>query len=119
MNSVELNKIVQNRLHVCQSVLIRKGAEYSKDDDRLSNFHRAGYLQMVEPETALIGMLSKHVVSIYDMVDDIEFEEEVPLRGRVKEKITDAINYLLLLEALIEERYDHPEGCECKHCDVD
>lgn len=44
-------------------------------------------------------MLSKHLVSISDMcVDGREYSVE-----RWTEKITDSINYLLILRAMIEE----------------
>jgi hypothetical protein len=51
------------------------------------------------PEQALAGMMAKHTVSIYDMCCDglshpIEMWDE---------KITDHINYLILLKTLVEE----------------
>ena len=45
----------------------------------------------------------KHYVSIMDIVDNIE--KELPSIEKLEEKFTDEINYLLLLKALILERY--------------
>lgn len=101
--------IVNARIKACLTVLAKKGEEYSAGGDRLSNFKRAALLQLVEPETALIGMLSKHVVSVYDIVDQIEFDGVIPSKEMLSEKITDWINYTILLEALIEERRENEE----------
>ena len=62
-------------------------------------------MQATTPENALIGMLAKHMVSILDMVDDIPSGAYHGIQ-EWDEKIGDAVNYLLLLEGLIEERYN-------------
>ena len=54
------------------------------------------------PEKALVGMLAKHLVSILDIVDAIP--KQIPTPALVEEKIGDAVNYLILLEALLKER---------------
>lgn len=68
--------------------------------DCLSAFKIAASLQGCTPKTALAGMMSKHVVSLYDMCYSslLQFELE-----QWDEKITDCINYLILLKALIKE----------------
>ena len=48
---------------------------------------------------ALFGMLSKHLVSLSDMCMD---EANHPIE-KWDEKITDSINYLIILRAIIEE----------------
>ena len=59
-------------------------------------------MQQISPETALIGMWTKHVVSIMDICDNIE--NKVPPVEIIEEKIGDAINYLILLEAMLKDR---------------
>lgn len=81
----------------CTSTLLRKGKEYSTEDDRLVNFYQAATLQQITPEKALLGMLSKHIISIYDMVKS----ERPHDSDQWEEKIGDAINYLLILRALV------------------
>lgn len=51
-------------------------------------------------KAALAGMMSKHVVSLYDMCYStlLHFDME-----QWDEKITDCINYLILLKALVKE----------------
>ena len=68
--------------------------------DRLSAFKIAASLQGCTPKAALAGMMSKHIVSLYDMCYSslLQFDLE-----QWDEKITDCINYLILLKALIKE----------------
>jgi hypothetical protein len=84
-------------------VLASKGKEYGIGD-RLHNFKVAGRIGGVSPEMALKGMLLKHIVSVFDIIDmcekdDIEFNQAL-----VDEKIGDSVNYMVLLEALFSER---------------
>ena len=52
------------------------------------------------PQRALAGMLAKHIVSLYDMCFD---EEAVYPMDTWNEKITDSLNYLFLLKAIVKE----------------
>ena len=56
------------------------------------------------PQRALAGMMAKHIISIYDMcfTDRKTFELAV-----WEEKITDSLNYLFLLKAVIKEELEH------------
>lgn len=101
MNNQEFAEVVKDQLEHCQSLLIAKGREYSTEQDKLHNFKVSAELQGVSQRQALGGMMSKHTVSIYDM---IQSPNDFPL-PTWDEKITDHINYLLLLQAIvIEER---------------
>ena len=100
MQSKEFNKLVESKLDQIRAVLVKKTAEYNLDDDRLSVFKRAGALQKETPEKALLGMLTKHIISIYDMVLD---GGSYPIE-KWDEKCIDATNYLLLLLALETEK---------------
>lgn len=52
----------------CADILAHKKKEYTGDNlDRLSAFKIAAALQNCDPKAALAGMMSKHVVSLYDM----------------------------------------------------
>ena len=81
-----------------EEVLGVKAEEYATED-RLHNFKVAAEVQGTTPVKALGGMMAKHTVSIYDM---IESPQAYP-RAVWEEKITDHINYLILLAALIED----------------
>lgn len=110
MKEEEFGKLVKARLDKCIGTLVLKNKEYSSDVDRLHNFKQAGRARGVSPEEALSGMLMKHLVSMWDMIDDIEYK--VPIQRTVSEKLGDIINYVLLLEALITERRGEGEPCE-------
>jgi hypothetical protein len=77
----------------------QKSLEYATDEDKLANFKRAGAVLGVKPIQALMGMLVKHWVSIAVMAQS---DQPWPSE-KWAEKIEDAINYMYLLEALIEE----------------
>lgn len=100
MNVTEFNNIIKDKLTLIQDTLIRKTAEYNLDADRLSVFKRAGALQSESAEEALLGMLTKHIISIYDMVKS---KNNYSIE-KWDEKCIDSINYLLLLLALEVEK---------------
>ena len=58
------------------------------------------------PKVALMGMLVKHYVSLMDMCMD---KGDYPME-KWSEKITDSINYLLILRAVVEEEQDEEGG---------
>ena len=95
----EFNNIVTNQMKKCWETLFNKGNEYSVQGDRLSHFKKAAAVMDSTPEAALFGMLSKHLISLSDMcMDKRKHPKEV-----WSEKITDSINYLLILAAIVEE----------------
>lgn len=79
----------------------KKKKEYTGDSqDRLSAFKVAAAMQGCSSERALAGMMAKHIVSLYDMcyADSETFD-----MATWDEKITDSLNYLFLLRAVVEE----------------
>jgi hypothetical protein len=103
---MEFDDILKERLKKTETVLAAKAREYATDDNRYHNFFRAAALQGCTPEQALMGMLSKHLVSVLDMVDATAAKnwEAWPGKRIIDEKIGDSINYLILLEALLTRR---------------
>lgn len=75
---------------------------YSRENDRLHNFKAAGRLEGVSPEQALGGMLAKQIVALFDYLHDLGEGQVIPPDAWI-EKITDSINYLHLLRALLED----------------
>lgn len=113
MNTKDFNKVIEDRLSLCKSVLCRKADEYATDD-RLHNFKVAAKLQNCTPEKALAGMMCKHTVSVYDLINDLE-KGKCATREMWEEKIGDSLNYLLLLTATLEERFEcESSPVECK-----
>ena len=96
--------ILEAQIKRVRDVLVVKAAEYAPID-RLSNFRKAAVLEGKSVPQAISGMMVKHTVSIYDMVNDGKaFTME-----QWDEKITDHINYLILLRAAISENNKLPE----------
>ncbi len=117
MKHPEFNKLLKEIIERTTGVLSAKSDEYSTESDKLHNFKRAGAMLNCSPEKALVGMWTKHIISILDIVDETEYKcgtevdcfpgfDPEKYIDRLEEKIGDAINYLILLEALIKERYN-------------
>ena len=99
MTPERFNQIVDEQKHLCNEILIDRARMYSKNNDRLWNFKVSGLHQDISPEKALRGMMDKQVVALYDYIDDIDWHS----KDQWLEKITDCINYLYLLRALLED----------------
>ena len=96
-------EIFSRQVGLCYKTLQQKAQEYTGDDpDRLGAFKAAAALQHCTPSRALAGMLAKHIVSLYDMcfADSVSYDMDT-----WEEKITDSLNYLFLLKAIVKE--DH------------
>lgn len=125
MKIEDFNAIVSAQVLRCESLLCNKGAEYSPgtatkeselieekdgqlrfnleaETDRLHHFKKAAAIMNATPKAALLGMLTKHLVSVSDMCTD----GRTYSLARWDEKITDSINYLLILRALVEEEHN-------------
>lgn len=103
----EFKKLVQHRFSKCtEMLLISKNKEYTRNNDKLHNFKEAGRLNTELPEKALFGMMIKQYVSIRDIIQDLE-DDKLPTKAIVEEKISDLVNYFVLLEALLTERIDN------------
>jgi len=83
-------------------ILGAKANEYARGQDRLHNFKRVALVKRCTPAEACIDGFCKHLVSILDMVDDLREGHKSSIQ-LWEEKIGDAINYLILLEALVKE----------------
>lgn len=102
MDSQRFDAIVNNRMDRVASTLYYKNDAYNNQEmssDRLRSFKTAAHLQGISPREALAGMMAKHTASIYDMCRDghphsLELWDE---------KITDHINYLILLDAVVQD----------------
>lgn len=102
MNHEKFTAIVVNQLDACKDTLVDKAKEYAIGDDRLYQFKVAAALQSCTPVRALVGMMVKHTTCIYDLcaAHDKGNKSSMVLWN---EKITDQINYLLLLKATLCE----------------
>lgn len=101
MDAKTFSSIVDTQVQKSVDLLLDKNGDYNPDTDKLANFRAAALLGRTNLREALGGMMIKHTISLYDMINSThQYPEAV-----WEEKITDHINYLLLLRAVIEE--DH------------
>jgi hypothetical protein len=96
MNTEEFTSLIEEQIKRSTSLLIDKAKEYASDTDRLHNFKVAAGILGETQEQALGGFLAKHIVSVFDMINS---GKEYPIEVW-NEKITDSINYLLILRAM-------------------
>lgn len=108
MNNKDFYELVERRKQKITEVLIEKGKEYSTDNNKLHNFDKAARMRNISRERALDGMLLKHLVSVDDIIDNID-KGILPSRKLLDEKIGDCINYYILLEASIIDKINKSE----------
>lgn len=100
MDSKTFHNVIEAQMKRSTDVLLAKNEEYSSNQgDRLHNFKVSAAYQQCTPKQACLGLMSKHLVNLSDMIRGDRYHSiEI-----WDEKITDSINYLLLLRGLVEE----------------
>ena len=107
MKREEFTNRVEKRIDLIRQTLLTKHKEYAKDDNVFRNFDEAagGFSLHGSSSEVLWSYMTKHLVSIKDIVAD-----KKPIDTTiVSEKIGDVINYLILLEAMLNQQGE-------KHC---
>jgi len=107
METKQFNELIEHiYINHVKKVFYKKSEEYSSGIDRLHNFKRAAEMSRLHPIDCLRGMKLKHDVSLADMLDDYLAEGKEFPQELWQEKLTDDINYLFLLWALLFEEFD-------------
>lgn len=97
------NEIFADQMAHCEQVLKVKGDEYVFGADRLEHFKTSAATQGNTPKQALWAMAAKHITSLSGMCKaEGDYSPEL-----WREKITDTMNYLFLLWALVQEDFDY------------
>lgn len=106
MKSSEFNQFVEEKLNDIRDILVKKGAEYVPEGEvevsRFHNFEVSSALNGTTKEQALWGFVTKHIVSVADMVKDEPLEHSL---AKWDEKIGDISVYMLLLHAMVYEAH--------------
>ena len=107
MTREEFTNKVEKRIDLIRQTLLTKHKEYAKDDNVFRNFDEAagGFSLHSTSSEVLWSYMTKHLVSIKDIVADNKPVDTTI----VSEKIGDVINYLILLEAMLNQQGE-------KHC---
>ena len=104
MNRNDFNETVEDRIRLIKKVLQNKGKEYASDENVFHNFIQAKGISFHNSQEKIAWEYSvKHLQSIKDLIDQVD-KGAIPSIALVEEKFGDAINYLILIEAMIKER---------------
>ena len=106
MNKTTFSECVEKRIEKIREVLSSKAEEYSTEGNRFHNFDVGARILDSTPEEALQGMMLKHIVSVLDLVQWADTNEDRLTEKVIDEKIGDTINYLILLEGLLLRRIE-------------
>lgn len=108
MDNRQFELVFENTVQKCRDVLVEKAKEYASDHDRMHNFKKAAHFNGRTPEQELWSFLTKHLVSLTDMVQSGKhYPSEV-----WDEKLGDFLNYGFLLRALAYESLPETEQAE-------
>jgi len=107
MTREDFSRRVEKRIDLVRQTLLTKHKEYAKDDNVFRNFDEAAGGLSLHGSSAevLWSYMTKHLVSIKDIVANNKPVDTTA----VSEKIGDVINYLILLEAMLNQQGE-------KHC---
>jgi len=98
MTQHDLLKIAIGTFDGCVDLLNKKGKEYSGHDDALSHFKEAAKDLGLTELQVLSVFMRKHMRAVMSFVKEGKTESE-----SIEERITDLINYLILMKALLHE----------------
>lgn len=99
MNNSELRRSVQEALVLVEKTLLKKNEEYASDNDVFRNF-RTGISLQSKPQAVAWEYMTKHLQWIKDSIQT----NHKPTHAELDEKFIDAINYLLLIRAMYQEK---------------
>jgi len=98
MNIFAFDNCTNDLLAHCAAIRFLKGKDYTDGNDRLSNFKQAAQRLQITPNLVWAVYFGKHIDAIFSHVRNGQVESEP-----IKDRIADAINYLLLYWAICVE----------------
>ena len=105
MTEERFEQIVDETLNQIRETLIKKGAEYRRNQDPFHNFNVGSRITGLIREKVLDGMLLKHEISIADITNDLA-EGILPKIETIEEKFGDNLIYLILKKASIIDKIE-------------
>lgn len=102
----EFDALVEHLRHLEDSTLQYKRGEYAATDDRLENFRVVGQFLNFRMSVVAVTYLLKHIQSIASQVrSGVYCWDMLTPEGTegLKQRVVDALNYLYLLAACLEE----------------
>lgn len=105
MKPERFKELVNEQFTLCCDLLRVKEIDYSDGVDRLIQFKTAAGLRQTTAIDALAGMMVKHTTKLYQMITDT-LSGVVFSQHQWDETLSDSINYLFLLRAVVEDCED-------------
>ena len=99
MNKADFQRVLRETSDTLQVLTDSKGREYANSCDQLANFKRLSAQLGLTKEQVVMVYLAKHLDSIHSYVRNPDQDLSEPIQGRIH----DAILYLVLLKACIDE----------------
>jgi len=108
MNTETFVKYLNERLERTVKVLAHKRKEYVYTDNPMQNFEDAVGISIVRTrEGVAYSYLVKHIQSAVGIIEYLELHGKVPHDAElIREKFGDIINYFIIIEAMLLERFD-------------
>jgi hypothetical protein len=100
VKEVNFDENIRTTLESLKELLIVKGKEYIRNNDKYHNFNQGSLRTGKHPLQVLDGFMLKHEVSISDLTSDLISGKEVS-REKVIEKFNDNLVYLLIKKSMI------------------
>jgi hypothetical protein len=107
MDKKKLLKHIEHRINKCKDVLSYKNSEYASQQDVMSNFRNAANFLGTTPEKVAFCYMMKH----FESIKSILYDNKPVTRKLYEEKMTDLINYLLLIDAMMMDKLPKSDGC--------
>lgn len=108
LSQQQFEAMIEDTFSKAGNLLKQKSAEYATKD-KFHNFNVAGEMAGTSPEMALRGMLAKHIVSVWDLIDIHDQGFDIS-QDMWDEKCLDVINYMVLLRGLVSVRLNEKEN---------
>ena len=110
MDAQTFNAFLEGKLNDIRDILASKGAEYVPEGpvekSRFHNFEVSAALNGSTKEQALWGFVTKHIVSLADMIKDEPLDHSL---AKWDEKIGDISVYMVLLHAMVYEAHGNAD----------
>lgn len=106
MNQEEFDAFVEDFRRKSTDLLVSKGREYTGSDDRLANFKRGAADTCSTPLQVAWIYASKHLDAIKTYIREEAAGRSPNLSEPIQGRLHDAVNYFVLLAALIQEQDD-------------
>lgn len=105
MTRSEFNQHVEGVFARTSKVLLKKGNEYSTEENVFHNFESAVGLSLHNGSTSVAWeFVVKHLQSIKDILREVEYKNYDKLTTElIDEKFGDAENYFILIEGMLKQ----------------